>query len=738
MSHRCMLLLALLVAAAGCEQAAGSVRLTEVVGPTGGDALTVVSMGEQLVVPTDSGVFVSTNEKWQPQPGLGVGSTDPAAALQTLVRDGGQMNYPHDSLIARHEGALWLVSRLRGEVVLLRSESLGERWHEVPIPDFAGSQTPNVNEGEVAPPPIQAAEPPRLVTGNGGLFLVATSNVWRMRGTPDNPQWVSIGLDGLPVASEGLPPAIRNYLPRAAARPFEMMTVLAEQLLVFRRLEKDDPWVLTSTMAVVDREIVGHHASEAVFLVSPDMIQRTEDQGERWFRFWPEGYPRIEAFLLLPTDVEGQFDLLVGGVNGSIWRSDDVGATWKQTRPADLDNRSVTGFTRHSRGLWATTLGTGVLFSMDRGQSWAPRNVGLRAARPLDISFTNAGDILLASRAGLVQLSGDPDSGNWALIDEGATSAVAVDPISGRTVSGSITGALSTRADEGEPVTSPTPFTERQQFEFSPHQLTPTALPGAAVVSVNARDDGRRWLAWSHLHGGVKSEDGAQQWQPLALSDGLRAALGATTVRQVVAEASDTIYLLEQSRDARSPALLWRSDDDGSSWTTVHAFPRERGTAVLIRERPPNFPGVLFAAHDDRLLVSRDSGSSWTTIDGPWRGNRIIGLAVEEKRAALLLDARRRLEIAVIEDLDDPNTGMISRHIVKPVAEVPPDPEDITRFELFERRVLVTTKRRIWTGTLAEARASLGDGLAFLATLAGAVLLILVAFGFMRSAATSR
>lgn len=725
-----MALLGLFLLTTACETRAANVRVSEVIGPMGGDALTIVSMGSEVVVPTEFGMFVSTHQQWLAQPGLGLSSPDPTSPMNALVRDGAQMNYPRSSLVARFRNQLWMVSRIDGAVSLLWSDSLGERWKPVKVPPLSDA-TDEDNESGPAPA-IQAAEPPRLVTGFHRMFLVGTTNVWEFDGTEDEPTWTSIGLNGLPVASEGLPPAIRNYLPRTRDRPFEMLTVLADQLLVFRRSEVDDPWILTSTMAVVDRELVGMTGSDAVFVVAPNSIQRTDDQGESWFRFWPEGHPRIEAFTLLPGSAERAFDMIVGSADGSIWRSADAGATWNRTRPSDQDGRAITGLAAHANALWAASLGEGVLFSVDRGQTWTPRNLGLRAARPLDIAFTGAGDILLASRAGLVQLSGEPDSGNWAVIDDRATSAVSVDPISDRMVSGTIRGDLATRAEEGEAIETALPFGTKHVFEFSPHQLPRTSLPPSAVVSINARDDGRRWLAWSGDRGGVQSEDGGEQWTPLELSDGLRAALAATTVRQVLAEQSETIYLLEENRDPRAPGLLWRSDDDGESWTTVHAFPRDRTAHVLLRARPPNYPGTLFAAHGDQFLRSADSGSTWTQIEGPWRGNRIVGLAIREQRAAVLLDSRRRLEVVVLEGLDrvDP---VISRHTIVPDDDAVIDPEDIARFELYDRRILIAGKQRIWTGTLPEARRALGDGLAFLATLAGALLLIAAAFAIMRS-----
>jgi len=144
-----------------------------------------------------------------------------------------------------------------------------------------------------------------------------------------------------------------------------------------------------------------------------------------------------------------------------------------------------------------------------------------------------------------------------------------------------------------------------------------------------------------------------------------------------------------------------------------------------------NYPGILFAANGDQFARSNDSGASWELVDGPWRGNRIIGLALQDQRAALLLDSRRRLEVVIVDDFDNP-VPRINRHSITLALDARLDPQDVGGFELFGRRVLVTGKRKIWTGTLPEKRRALGDGLAVLATLAGAILLIAIAFGFIR------
>lgn len=723
-----------LLGSLGCESGR-TVLLREVLGPEGGDALTAVVVGDRVVVPTDLGVFASSSSQWVQQAGRGVGidlGNDPSTAVAGFLRGGLQLNYSNASLIATHRDALWLVSRHKDRVVLLHSNDFGERWSAVPMPLAE-------DEEAVEAAAIEATELPRLVTGDDALFLVETTNIWRLDGGANEPRWQSVGLTGLPMSVEHLPPTIRNYLPRSASRPFEIVTVLTEQLLVLRRNDPADPWVLIATMATVDRALLGSSSDETVYLVSNDALVRSEDQGESWYPYWPANYPDIEVVSLVPRPRRPadrvRYDILVGASNGAIYRSDNDGVSWVKTRSEDVDGRAVTSIIAHNDALWATTQGQGVLFSADEGATWSPRNTGLRAVRPLDVTFSRNGELILASRAGLVQHSGATDSGTWRALTERATSAVGVDDLGNRIVWGTIHGELASDA-VADAERGVTPFAEDALFEFAPHHLPRHTLAHDAVVAVVARDDGQRWVGWSQEHGAAFSDDGGESWSQLRLDEGLGSALMATTVRTAIAEPNDTIYLLEEHRDARTPALLWRTEDNGVTWTTVHAFARDGLSRVLIAPRPPNYPGVLYAANGDALLRSVDSGNSWTLLEGPWRGSRIIGLAVEQNRLALLLDARRRLDVVVVEGIDA-NPPRMTRHAVTFEASHV-DPADVQRFELSERKVLLVGSRHLWIGELPIPRRPVDSGIAFVAMASGAVLLSLLTFAFIWSASIER
>src|SRR5690606_37582060 len=105
-----------------------------------------------------------------------------------------------------------------------------------------------------------------------------------------------------------------------------------------------------------------------------------------------------------------------------------AGETWQETRLRDLDQREITGFAADPRqqSIWASTAGSGVLLSTDRGLTWTATNRDLRATSALTIAASPSNDLLLGTDAGLFRLTGDPRQGLWTLLHNRATSALYV------------------------------------------------------------------------------------------------------------------------------------------------------------------------------------------------------------------------------------------------------------------------------------------------------------------------
>ena len=253
---RLVLALLLVTVLPGCggERVAIPFRMHEVVGPTGGDVLAITVAGNgKLVGLTESHLYTwdDAEHMWQGQRAAVAGEFGlPNAPFRSVLLDGLQHNYPRSRLFTSWNGAVWLLARRFEEPILLYTDTAGASWRRVELPanekppQPAAPVTPDeqalltvppelATEAPTAEEPIRATEPYRLVGDAAGLFLVGTHDIWRFDGTTDEPAWISIGTDGLPQHSTGLPPAIRNYLPASDARPFEMATVLAE----LRRIE---------------------------------------------------------------------------------------------------------------------------------------------------------------------------------------------------------------------------------------------------------------------------------------------------------------------------------------------------------------------------------------------------------------------------------------------------------------------------------------------------------------------
>ncbi len=776
----------LLALALGCgERPVTAFRVKEVVPPQGGDVLTVtVASNGKVLALGESHLFGWDEDKqeWRGRIASELAeTTDGESAFHTVLVDGQNHSYPRDHLLTSWGGAVWLLTRDGDAPALFYTDTAGRNWKRILLPweigDSADDQTEELagrdadagspsEEQLVSPeeplpaesredpassdddppettglPPthplvqgIRAAEPYRILGSDQGFFLVGTTQIWKFTGTKKDALWEPLGMEGIPRTADGLPPAVRNYLPNTSTRPFEMMTVLSDQLLVFRRNATDEPWVMVSTLTSVDRQLLGVPNADTVFLVGPGTIRRSDDQGERWFRFWPEGQPKIESALVVTKEsADPGYLLLAGTVDGSIWLTRDGGAEWKQTRDADPDLRSVTGLAASEDALWVSTLGRGVLRSLDDGETWEPVNEGLRATRPLDVAFSATGELLIASRSGLHRLAGPPDSGNFVTVHDRATTALHVEPRSERAVAGTTSGDIVTFSESSGAVNIPSPFGTRTAFEFVGPRLEGDPLPPQAVVAIASRDDGQRWLAWSRKNGAASSEDGGQSWTKLDLSDALLGAMSTSSVTQFIVDPGETIYLVEESPDSRTPALLWRSSDNGESWTTVHAFERTQSGSVMVRPRPPNYPGVLFSAHGSTFQRSTDYGETWNIVTGPWATHRIVGVAVDETQAALLVDTRRHLEIVTVEALDA-TMPLARRHIVVFPRDDTPESGSLTQFEISERRVVLTSRDRVWIGSLPARRGGIPNGTAMLATLASALVLIGVAFLLMRSA----
>ncbi len=274
--------------------------------------------------------------------------------------------------------------------------------------------------------------------------------------------------------------------------------------------------------------------------------------------------------------------LYLGTAGGGVWKSADYGQTW---RPIfDRQSTGVIGAIAVAlsdpRVVYAGTgavlpesdlpSGDGLYKSSDAGETWS--RIGLPAsARIARIAVhpTDANQILIAAMGDDTRPGGD--RGVFRSTDGGRT----IDRV---LAGGGMTGAIDVRFDSHRPAVA----------YASLWQPRPSRDAGADRTS-----------------GVFKSTDGGATWLPVAngLPTVVADGLGRTSLA-VSAARPGRVYV---NVSARSRAGLYRSDDDGASWTFVGAEPSLAGAAI---EADPLNPDVVYAASATGQR-SQDGGRTW-------------------------------------------------------------------------------------------------------------------------------
>lgn len=720
-----LILLASFVAA--CDARDPIIRIDEVQGPPGGAVFTITSVesnGERvLAAPSEFDLFLRGIDEWIPVQSQLLPSFRLAPYHELRLGDG-QFTYPRERLFTGWDKRLWFLTRAGSlsASTLWVSSDVGRTWYEVALP--------RTNQDAEPPQTARATDPFRLVTGNAGLFLVHGRQVWQYRDSMEA-HWKPLSMDGIAFedGENSLPAIIRNYLPAAPDRDFEVLTVLSDSLMIYRRTGIDNEWMLTSTFTNVDRELVGVPDSQTIFLLSPDALYRSDDQGEQWFRSWPSDQDvSLEAIAVVPSnDSETRYSLLVGAADGSIRRSSTAALEWEIVHQPLSDARRITGFEVGTDDhVWASSVGSGVLASTDGGKTWIEANENLRATRPLDATLGKSERLMVANEAGTFELLGDPTGGRWKPLHANPSAAVQHDHERGVTLSGTLDGRIIEVADDGVTIL-PWPEGAPSNLEVKPNRIDGFDLPAAAVVGIEQGPDDE-WLAASRANGlARKSRD--EPWKAWDLSNALVTALSRSTVSRLLVGADRTVYLTERSVSRGTPTQLWRSTDEGDTWSALHSFRLEKNNkpAMVAQAFLETNPDLLIAANADRLLQSETGGETWTRISGPWEKGRIVGLDARNGRGAVLADLGRHSALFVLDDLKTPQK-------YRRFDLMWPDGASAAgsrQIYFSQRRLWIVSPRSMFTGTLPIGSGryeGMGAIIAMLALIIG----VLVSFGALK------
>ncbi len=776
---------------AGCSEEVTRLDLAPIPAPEGGSipAIALVTQGDEstIIVPTKKTFYSrqTSKSRWEPTP-----TTLPKAFVQegynvydSLSRHRAAQDFPSSQLFASRKDELWTIAApsFQNPARLLVSIDAAKTWTEITLPtnlptgptnlpntpDDANNPTSDdQNSADFAktPRPSKGKAPSQfrvLVTAEDSLFLTDSSQIWQFLATSSDIQqltetsktidatnWKRISMEGVdfsqPSQTTGLPAVLRNYLPATTERPYELLTVLHDQLLLYHRNTGTEQWLLTSTLPTVDRHLLDIAGLPSVYLLTSDAIYRSEDDGQVWERVQFSGRglqstSNNSLFAILAPDEPTGHILFLGSHDGSIRRSTDAGQTWKDSQLRDLDQRAITGFVLDpiDQKLWASTAGNGILTSTDLGLTWTLANNDLRATTALTIASGPSNELLLGTDSGLFRLTGDPRNGNWSPLHKRATSALYVNPENQRIFSGTLGGSIVVlHADSQETTSEAAPLGEHNSVIFRPPNLDSTYLPAPAIVDIRPRPKSQEMFAWSYQQGPLNSNDAGASWRRMRLSDALTTALHAQIITDFATDQDQRLFVVSRSTDFANPSQLWRSQNNGDSWHAIYFYLQNSTDSPLRIERDlQHAPEMLFLIHSNNIAYSLDQGTAWTTLNGPWQNGNIATFSIIDQQAVIVSNMLHSSEIFFINlsELTALRTNSdITRYSLNWPINQRPASEETLAIVTNNRHLFITDAHSVYVGTLPRQRNRLPEGIAVILTIIGLLILTGASFAFLR------
>lgn len=627
----------------GCQEPESWVRPALIEGPKGGSALALAQgSGGAIYAISNQNIYERTQARWQAlEATWKTSGVTTREVLGSFTQSLGVAAASNHERFVRHGQTLWLLSYHHdsSQNTLHLSRDEGRSWEQVALPLQLSTRNAHLN----------AITSPRLTSTSAGLFLIGDQHIWQIDITDDTVDastlkvsllGVSLGRSGL---GQGLPLTLRHYLPADAARPYEVLSVLGEQLFVYRRTAPQKAWTLTTTLNTVDLNITPLPNRQELMMVSPKGILLGSDHAEQWTRreislLDPEETVTATLYKSLGSEPSSDAGMFIAGTSAGAIYVSETGSQWRQTRPADPSRRAITDLLAETQtaSIWASTDGQGLLRSQDTGQTWTDQSEGFESAA-LHVGLSRSEGTYWGTNAGLFRRSDQ----QWSPLVNYSTSALA-EGKAGDLIIGTTNGhILRMKGNAVLETRSPDYQTVRDGPRFEPHTRWSRALPSEAILGIF--DAQEKVHVMTHGKGRLSITSEAKIEVVDDAGKGvLQEALQGARITSVV-DVNGVLLFSTQSILGDIPTQLWRSNDQGKTWQAIISLEQgnaSRTTRIFLR---PDGPYVIHQGVLYKLLINQ---AMLKKVALPWDGaESILDYATSPEEDVALTFSNRTLKL---------------------------------------------------------------------------------------------
>ena len=400
-------------------------------------------------------------------------------------------------------------------------------------------------------------------------------------------------------------------------------------------------WRPVHTGIINDSDIMtltfDRRGSRTLYATACTGIYRSTDAALRWSRLRgvPASSRRTRSFAQDPVSPE----TIYAGTTEGLWTSGDGGGSWRRATPKDLVVNAVLAL---PEALLLGTEGAGVLLSADGGRTWTTSNEGFSERLVSRLLLDPARGRVLASvradrRHGGV-LVAPASGGPWTTLGTGleGREVLSLALLGDEVLAGTDDGVFVSASHCGLWTRLPTLV---EGMDIHPRVTDVATIPARTILAATTR-------------GLLRSGDGGERWQRLALGPG-----GA--VSALAASPGESAAVV-----AATPFGVFRSRDAGATWERVSAALAETTIRAL-----GFLPGdVLVATTSEGFLRSADQGRTWRRRGGGLPLGDITGLAIHPDGRTLFASDFTRGGIYRSDDAGEtwrslPTDGLVSSRV---------------------------------------------------------------------------